>query len=166
MSVNSIRGLKNKKRDVPVEVQEQEYRLLFDYFDNDHSGFIEIKELGNLMRALGHNPTDQDLADLINKVDVNNDKKIDFKEFKTLMNERKADSTDITDIEIIEAFRTFDKEGNGFLSRNDLKHIMTSLGEPISDKDADEILNVAEVDGDGQINYVDFFNKVNAATFI
>ncbi len=58
--------------------------------------------------------------------------------------------------EIIEAFKVFDKEGNGFISAAELRHIMTNLGEKLTDEEADEMIREADVDGDGMINYVDF----------
>jgi len=38
-------------------------------FDKDHSGYINSKELGMVMRSLGQNPTEQELMDMINEVD-------------------------------------------------------------------------------------------------
>ena len=52
---------------------------------------------------------------------------IDFPEFLTLMS-RKMHDTD-TEEEIKEAFRVFDKDGNGFISAAELRHVMTNLGE-------------------------------------
>ena len=58
--------------------------------------------------------------------------------------------------EIIEAFKVFDKDGNGFISAAELRHIMTNLGEKLTDEEADEMIREADVDGDGMINYVEF----------
>jgi EF-hand domain pair len=46
-----------------------EVREAFELFDKDHSGFINSKELGMVMRSLGQNPTEQELMDMINEVD-------------------------------------------------------------------------------------------------
>jgi len=157
----STRGKYSKKKELPEELKIQEYQFLFNHFDKDGSGFMDMAELGDLMRSLGHNPTQQELEDIIQQNDKDGNKKIDFEEFKVLMNKRKEFSSDITDEEIIDAFRTFDKEGIGFLSKNYIKHIMTHLGEIMTDEEADEILSEADVDADGQINYIEFFNTIN-----
>ena len=47
----------------------KEVREAFELFDKDHSGFINSKELGMVMRSLGQNPTEQELMDMINEVD-------------------------------------------------------------------------------------------------
>ena len=40
---------------------------------------------------------------------------------------RKMKDTD-SEEEILEAFKVFDKDGNGFISAAELRHIMTNLG--------------------------------------
>ena len=55
--------------------------------------------------------------------------------------------------EIKEAFRVFDKDGNGFISAAELRHVMTNLGEKLTDEEVDEMIREADVDGDGQVNY-------------
>lgn len=47
-----------------------EIKEAFQLFDKDGSGFISSKELGMVMRSLGQNPTEQELMDMINEVDV------------------------------------------------------------------------------------------------
>ena len=68
---------------------------------------------------------------------------------------RKMKDTDSAE-EIKEAFKVFDKDGNGFISAAELRHIMTNLGEKLTDEEVDEMIREADVDGDGQINYDEF----------
>ena len=42
--------------------------------------------------------------------------------------------------EIVDAFRVFDKGGNGLISVNELRHIMSNLGEKITDEEMDEMI--------------------------
>lgn len=75
---------------------------------------------------------------------------------------RKMKDTD-SEEEIKEAFKVFDKDGNGFISAAELRHVMTNLGEKLNDSEVEEMINEADVDGDGQINYEEFV-KVRAST--
>ena len=68
---------------------------------------------------------------------------------------RKMKDTD-SEEEIKEAFKVFDKDGNGFISSAELRHVMTNLGEKLTDEEVDEMIREADVDGDGQINYEEF----------
>ncbi|KAJ8973296.1 hypothetical protein NQ317_008172 [Molorchus minor] len=63
---------------------------------------------------------------------------IDFPEFLTMM-ARKMKDTD-SEEEIREAFRVFDKDGNGFISAAELRHVMTNLGEKLTDEEVDEMI--------------------------
>ena len=46
-----------------------DFKEAFSLFDKDGTGYITTKELGNLMRTLGQNPTEEELQDIINDVD-------------------------------------------------------------------------------------------------
>jgi calmodulin len=52
-----------------------------------------------------------------------------------------------------EVFRAFDRNGNGFISPADLRHVMTDLGENLTDEEIDEMMRAAGSDGDGKVNY-------------
>ena len=55
--------------------------------------------------------------------------------------------------EIREAFRVFDKDDNGYISAAELRHVMTNLGEKLTDEEVDEMIKEGDIDGDGQVNY-------------
>ncbi|XBI88929.1 hypothetical protein VPH35_026819 [Triticum aestivum] len=123
-------------------------------------GCITTKELGTVMRSLGQNPTEAELQDMINEVDADGNGTIDFPEFLNLM-ARKMKDTD-SEEELKEAFRVFDKDQNGFISAAELRHVMTNLGEKLTDEEVDEMIREADVDGDGQINYEEFVKVMMA----
>jgi calmodulin len=137
-----------------TEEQIAEFKEAFSLFDKDGDGTITTKELGTVMRSLGQNPTEAELQDMINEVDADGNGTIDFPEFLTLM-ARKMKDTD-SEEEILEAFKVFDKDGNGFISAAELRHVMTNLGEKLTDEEVDEMIREADVDGDGQITYEEF----------
>merc|ERR1719400_2250580 len=56
---------------------------------------------------------------------------------------RKMKDTD-SEEEIREAFRVFDKDGNGFISAAELRHVMTNLGEKLTDEEVDEMIREAK----------------------
>ncbi|CAL9118303.1 unnamed protein product, partial [Musa acuminata var. zebrina] len=141
--------------------------LIFIYFLNwifflcgIPTGCITTKELGTVMRSLGQNPTEAELQDMINEVDADGNGTIDFPEFLNLM-ARKMKDTD-SEEELKEAFRVFDKDQNGFISAAELRHVMTNLGEKLTDEEVDEMIREADVDGDGQINYEEFVKVMMA----
>jgi calmodulin len=139
-----------------TEEQIAEFKETFSLFDKDGDGTITTKELGTVMRSLGQNPTDAELADMINEVDADGNGTIDFPEFLTMIKIKGSDSEE----EILEAFKVFDKNGNGYISPAELRQVLTSLGEKLSDEEVDEMVREADIDGDGQINYEEFLKMM------
>ena len=142
------------------EEQIAEFKEAFALFDKDGDGSITTKELGTVMRSLGQNPTEAELQDMINEVDADGNGTIDFPEFLSLM-ARKMKDTD-TEEELVEAFKVFDRDGNGLISAAELRHVMTNLGEKLTDEEVDEMIREADVDGDGHINYEEFVRMMMA----
>ncbi|XP_009878968.1 PREDICTED: calmodulin [Charadrius vociferus] len=152
--------LQPPKADQLTEEQIAEFKEAFSLFDKDGDGTITTKELGTVMRSLGQNPTEAELQDMINEVDADGNGTIDFPEFLTMM-ARKMKDTD-SEEEIREAFRVFDKDGNGYISAAELRHVMTNLGEKLTDEEVDEMIREADIDGDGQVNYEEFVQMMTA----
>ena len=47
----------------------------------------------------------------------------------------------------------FDKNGDGFISATELRLVMNTLGENLTDEEVEEMIREADIDGDGQVNY-------------
>ncbi|KAH6558452.1 hypothetical protein KP509_1Z063000 [Ceratopteris richardii] len=134
--------------------QIQEFKEAFDLFDKKRDGCISSKDLGTVMRSLGQNPTEAELQDMTREADPSGKGTIDFNTFLPLM-ARKMKDTD-SEEELKEAFKVFDKERNGFISAAELRHVMTNLGEKLTDEEVDEMVREAGIDPEGQVNYNDF----------
>jgi len=138
-----------------------ECKEMFDIFDKDRSGTISLKELGDVLRALGGTPSVQELQDMIDNVGSENGQ-IKFEAFLDIF-EKKMKESD-SDEDLISAFKVFDKDSDGFISCEELKLKMTTLGEKVSPEKADEMLKEEDVKGTGQINYyklVEYLTKSN-----
>ncbi|KAL9537344.1 hypothetical protein MBANPS3_011858, partial [Mucor bainieri] len=164
-----------------TEEQIAEFREAFQLFDKDGDGAITTKELGTVMRSLNLNPTEAELQDMVSKLPPLHLPFLSPPFFTALLmrlivmetviltlvnswqcwqdllsrNTRKMKDTDSQE-EIQEAFKVFDKDGNGYISAAELRHVMTSLGEKLTEEEVDEMIREADVDGDGQINYEEF----------
>jgi len=136
----------------------------FSIYDKDEVGLISTKHLGTVMRTLGLNPTDAELQSFTNEVEHDEDGHglIDFEIFLVMMARQIRESSPNIQKDIVDAFKVFDKDGNGFISAAELRHVMMNLGkQKLSEEDAEEMIREADVDGDGQINYEDFVARMS-----
>ena len=93
----------------------------FTLVDRDGDGIITAQEIGTVFRMVGQNPTQAELSDMIGEVDGDT---IEFPELCTFL-ARKIKDNDAEE-EFKEAFRVFDKDGNGFTSAAELRHMCAS----------------------------------------
>ena len=133
--------------------QIEEYREAFNLFDKDNNGSISASELATVMKSLGLSPSETEITDLMNEIDQDGNHEIDFEEFLTLM-ARQTDTRDSAQ-EIIEAFKVFDKNGDGYISLSELKQVFNSIGEKLSDEELEAMFNEVS-NGSGRISIADF----------
>lgn len=138
-----------------------EFYDTFKLFDEDRDGKLSLKEFGTLLSSLGQNPTEQELQEWIGGDGEHDTTRIDFQSFLSLMS-RKLKETD-TEEELIEAFKVFDRDRDGFISGGELRASMTNLGERLNDTEVDEMIHEADLDGDGLINYDEFVRMMMAS---
>jgi calmodulin len=63
------------------------------------------------------------------------------------------------------AFKIFDRDGNGLIDGKELKFAMQNLGEKLTDKELQDMMREADVDGDGKINYEGEFSVGQLVTW-
>ncbi|KAL7480139.1 hypothetical protein ACHAW6_005848, partial [Cyclotella cf. meneghiniana] len=153
-SENSNKNMPKKHNLSDEEVAD--LKEAFSMFDIDGDGTITIFELKEVMKSLGQNPTDKELKRMIKSVDDNGDNKIDFQEFLVLMSSKKGNMNDDHDRELREAFKVFDSDGNGSISKSELQRIMSNLGQRLSDAELDDMMEEVDTDGNGEIDFNEF----------
>ncbi|KAG0646486.1 Calmodulin [Hyphodiscus hymeniophilus] len=132
-----------KPRAQPTPEEIEAYKHAFTLF-----------ELGTVMRSLGQNPTDAEIEDMVNEVDSDRNGTIDFEEFCKMM------TTPMKEVdfeaEMKSAFKVFDHDGSGTISLDELRRVMTSFGELLSEDELDSMIKEVDKNGDGSIDYEEF----------
>ena len=160
---------------------------LFNTFQ-DGSGTITTKELLPILRSIGQNPTEDEILNLVIEYDVNGDGTIDFDEFLEMMqkvskgkkpNQKTRKFLDkigylnekfnvlllhIEDldqsVEIEDAFKIFDRDGNGYIDAKEFKQVVTRMGNCLTNAEADEFMLEADLNGDGKLDFNEFMQMM------
>ena len=64
--------------------------------------------------------------------------------------------------EVKEAFREFDLDKNGYVGAAEIAHILQSMGEKATDDEVDEMILMADLDGDGQVSFEEFHKLISS----
>ncbi|CAA7399175.1 unnamed protein product [Spirodela intermedia] len=140
--------------DLLTEEQISEFQEAFCLFDKDGDGAITLEELATVIRSLGPTPTEEELLDMVEEADVDSSGTVDFREFLSIMAIKTKEVN--AEEELDEAFKVFDKDQDGYISADELRNVMVSLGEKLTDEEVEQMIREADVDGDGQVNFDEF----------
>ena len=58
--------------------------------------------------------------------------------------------------ELRKAFDVMDENKDGQVTKDELKKLLSGLGEEVTDEIVDEMINIADQDGDGKVNFDEF----------
>merc|ERR1712066_187517 len=145
-------------RNSTVQFKKMDYvqnpKLYFQKFDVNNDGKLSTEELMPALQSIGYNPTKADVKRIMDAADDNGDGKIDYdsEEFVSLLQELEDEPYD----KVMAAFKHFDKDGNGSLDAAELKSILTTMGDKLTEEQADQLLQMADQNGDGVIDYSEF----------
>ncbi|KAK9672249.1 hypothetical protein RND81_12G086800 [Saponaria officinalis] len=145
-----------------------EIRRVFEMFDQNGDGRITTGELTTSLHNMGIYIPDNDLAQMINHIDLNGDGCVDGLEFESLYKlimEKDNDHDEEDDIR--EAFNVFDKNGDGFISVDELRSVLESLGlcQGRNLEDCKLMIMKVDVDGDGRVNFHEFKKMMKQGGF-
>jgi len=120
---------------------------------------VLANQIGMIIRASGENPTEARIKDIIKKANEK-DGTVSFEEFVAIMQDLRATDKKLSTSDVEGAFRVFDSGKTGMIPAAELKHILTSFGEKLSEEEAEELLGIVETTADGQVDYVKLAAKM------
>ncbi|XP_017127507.1 calcium-binding protein E63-1 isoform X3 [Drosophila elegans] len=161
-------------KEIASEVRgELNLRTAFDLLDRNRDGRVTANELQFMLKNLGINVSDELIHDLIREASHSGNGLINEAEFlqwvgriQALRDDQQShedskdnkpvdEADDVTE-DLIAAFRVFDRDGNGFITRDELQTAMEMIGEPLNEQQLEQLLVIADLDQDGRINYEEF----------
>ncbi|PRP85287.1 hypothetical protein PROFUN_06889 [Planoprotostelium fungivorum] len=129
----------------------------FNIFDARKQGYLEKEQLGTVLRALGKNPTEKELKEILE--DVGSDK-LDLNRVKTIYKTKKMSTPQDQDQPMRNAFKALDSNNNGKISEPELRQILGNLGDALSSQEVNALLREAKVDSNGGVDYNEFVSML------
>ncbi|RVE58120.1 hypothetical protein OJAV_G00206090 [Oryzias javanicus] len=141
--------------------QIEDYREAFGLFDRVGDNKVAYNQIADIMRALGQNPTNKEVNKLLGNPSTDDmaSKRVEFETFlpmlQTIINSpNKAGFEDY-----VEGLRVFDKEGNGTVMGAELRIVLSTLGEKMSEAEIDALM-AGQEDENGCVNYEAFVKHI------
>lgn len=47
--------------------------------------------------------------------------------------------------------------GNGYIGNAEIRFVLEAMGESVTDEEVDEMIRMLDVDGDGEVNFKEFY---------
>ncbi|KAH7698310.1 hypothetical protein AAVH_34601 [Aphelenchoides avenae] len=141
-----------------MEDQLADCREIFCYFDSKGDEKINVGQVGDVLRALGQNPTESEIRKCCESW-TDPEARITFEEFVPIYQTVSKNRQNHTLEEFVEGLSHFDKEGNGTINVAELRHLLTTLGERLTDEEVDQLLSGHE-DSLGYVNISDFVRSI------
>merc|ERR1712000_267679 len=131
-----------------------EIKSTFDLYDKTGKGEIDQICVGEAIRSLGYNPTQEVLSKALNNAELKNmsTQFVKLNDFYPMLISVRAANEDFQDEEFIEALKVFDRKSNGVISSAELRYALTAMGEPLTKNEMDRLINEFE-DSSGCVNY-------------
>ncbi|XP_046744567.1 troponin C, isoallergen Bla g 6.0101-like isoform X1 [Diprion similis] len=140
------------------KAQVAQLQAAFDAFDHAKKGCISTDMVSTILVMLGHELEEGTLADIIEEVDEDASGELDFVEFCTLAARfiEVEEDTEAIEQELREAFRLYDREGNGYITTDVFRDILHELDDNISEYELDMMIDEIDADGSGTLDFEEF----------
>ncbi|XP_030759279.1 troponin C-like isoform X7 [Sitophilus oryzae] len=146
--------------ELPAE-QVAVLRKAFEAFDSQKSGSIPCDMVADILRIMGQPFDKKILEELIEEVDADKSGRLEFEEFVTLAAKFIVEEDDeAMQKELKEAFRLYDKEGNGYIPTSCLREILRELDDQLTDGELDMMIEEIDTDGSGTVDFDEFMEMM------
>ncbi|KAG7155393.1 Troponin C-like 6 [Homarus americanus] len=111
---------------------------------------------------MGVKISDRHLQEVISETDEDGSGEIEFEEFAALAAKfLSEEDEEALKKELKEAFRIYDRGGNGYITVHTLKEILRELDNKLTEDNLDSIIEEVDEDGSGTIDFNEFMKMMN-----
>merc|ERR1712237_182511 len=130
----------------------------FDLFDSKKVEFLSADDLDEILRAMGFRPSKEELQEILKEIDEDGSGEIEFGEFCQLCAKFLVEDPDMETMkrELKDAFRIYDKKGQGYITTETLRGLISELLAPLTEEELEGILEELDEDGSGTMDFDEF----------
>jgi len=142
-----------------LEVDEiKVLKLCFNLFDTKKQEFLDADDLEDILRVFGFRPSKEELQEILVEIDEDGSGEIEFGEFCQLCAKFLVEEPDEETMkaELKDAFRMYDKEGNGYITTGQIREILMEVDPNIKAEDLDDVIDEIDEDGTGNLDFEAF----------
>ncbi|XP_059616182.1 troponin C-like [Phlebotomus argentipes] len=140
--------------------QVQLFRRAFSMFDSGKTGRIEKEKVRTILNTLGHTYDDSELESLLVAEDAEGSGKLDFDAFCRVAGRFAEEDDEALQKELKEAFRLYDKEGNGYIPTSSLREILAALDDQLTSDQLNEMIAEIDTDSSGTVDFDEFMEMM------
>jgi len=141
-------------------LQSEDQRSAFALFDKKGDEKISVNDVGMLLRSLGQNPSEASVKKIQGELG-GVDNRITFEDFLPILKNGEGSKPSGSQAQFVDGLNVFGSKDGG-ISAAELRHVLTSLGEKLTDEDVDQLLRKMDVESDGTVNVEQFVKMVMA----
>ncbi|CAB3381490.1 troponin C isoform X1 [Cloeon dipterum] len=136
-------------------------RKAFQMFDTTKSGTIDTLKISTILNTLGQAYDDNELNALVEENDPDGSGKVNFETFCAIaIHFLEEEDAEAMQEELKEAFRLYDREGNGYITTATLREILAALDDKLTSDDLDGIITEIDTDGSGTVDFDEFMEMM------
>uniref|UniRef100_A0A023F4V2 Putative calmodulin n=1 Tax=Triatoma infestans TaxID=30076 RepID=A0A023F4V2_TRIIF len=136
-------------------------RKAFQMFDTTKCGFIDTMKISTILNSMGQIFDDGELLKIIKEVDSEGSGKVNFDGFcEVVAHFLEEEDAEAMQEELKEAFRLYDREGNGYITTATLREILAALDDKLTSDDLDGIIQEIDTDGSGTVDFDEFMEMM------
>lgn len=137
----------------------EEIQDSFSLYDTIGDGKVDSYKLGEVLRAVGQNPTNIEVDKIVKQLDPEGNQRVSLEVFLPVYQSMRAKAKPFAQDDFVDSLKVFDSDGSGTISAGELRHVLTSIGEKLSDDEVDALFQSIDF-AQGQVNYEDFIKTI------
>ncbi|KAM7463870.1 hypothetical protein LguiA_031991 [Lonicera macranthoides] len=146
-------------------------RRIFDLFDKNKDDMLTVDELAQALNVLGLDTEPSELESMVSSYVQQNNPGLTFQDFEALhrsLNDVYFKEEEVNgppsklqsqeELDLSEAFKVFDEDGDGFISARELQVVLRKLGFPEGGEidGVERMISCVDSNHDGRVDFFEF----------